>query len=227
MDSRLPVPPTTLAAGQEFQPDQPTTVLTTYYPLVHRLAHGLCAGDAADSATKLALGQSLAVVRRWKSPLEAENWFLRHSILAARQFGKSRFVWIGRISVPPQSQAFFKSFEGLSFQQREAFLLTYGERLDIRRTAIAMDCSTTAVANHLKAATDALSALAGSDYERLKGELLAAYASPPPRGDLTISAAVRRDRHRRLGRAVWRLILAALFIGVAWCVWRVTRMLDY
>jgi DNA-binding CsgD family transcriptional regulator len=202
--------------------------LASYYPLVHRVAHGLCAGEtAANAATKLALGQSLAVVRRWQSPLDAQNWFLRHTILASRHSSKNRTIWNGKGAGQPQAQAFFKTFGELPFQQREAFLLTYGERLDNRRTAIAMDCSTMAVSTHLKAATDTLGVMAGSDYEQLKAQWLAAYASPPPRGDLTVSAAVRRDRRRRWLRLAVRAILLAFILILAFCIWRITKMLDY
>ena len=80
-------------------------------------------------------------------------------------------------------------------QQREAFILHYGERQNSRYLAVAMDCSTEAAANHLKAATDSLRAIAGPEFGPFTAQLAHCYTRLTPSEQLvlpSIKSVVRR-----------------------------------
>jgi DNA-directed RNA polymerase specialized sigma24 family protein len=204
-----------------------TALLTANYPLVHRLAIGLCGEPAAATAlTKTVFTQSAVVVDRWKKPADAERWFLHHTILESRRADRSQPAWLFRGS-QPQLQAFIKAFGALPFQQREAFLLTTGEKLDIRRTAAAMDCSATAVSNHLTAASASLRTIAGPDIEKLSAAMAALYHTPPPPPELIITLTVRRAVRRKMWRRIGAVALAVLLAAAGYLAYRIYGMLDY
>jgi DNA-directed RNA polymerase specialized sigma24 family protein len=199
-------------------------LLTAAYPLVWRLAHGLC-GDSALAAgmTRRLLRRSLDALPKWESDIESQNWFLHHTVLESRHATASSSPWSWAGDANPQALAFMKAFASLPFQQREVFLLCHGENLDPRRIAIAMDCSTTAAGNHLNAATFTLRRLAGEEYDVLLATLIKAYQSPPPPGDLVIAntarAATRRAWRRRILKIFGWILIAAVIVG-GWLLYR-------
>jgi DNA-directed RNA polymerase specialized sigma24 family protein len=202
-----------------------TSLLESHYPRVWRLARGLC-GDAAQSVAKTVLTQSLFIFRRWRNDLEAENWYLHHTVLESRRFPSANTSLIPAAS-PPDLLAFAQSLASLPFQQREAFILTHGEHLDLRRTAVAMDCSQTAAGTHLNAATLTLRKLTAHDYARLVAELFAAYESPPPPGDLVIAYAAKKASRVALWRFTAKIAVIFLLIALAWAAWKIWPLLDY
>jgi DNA-directed RNA polymerase specialized sigma24 family protein len=202
-------------------------LLAAHYSLVHRLAIGLCGEEtAAAPLTKTVFTQSAVVLDRWKNSSDAERWFLRHTILESRRADRSLPAWLFRGN-SPQLQAFIRAFGLLPFQQREAFLLTTGEKLDIRRTAAAMDCSTTAVSNHLTAAIAALRSVAGPDYEKLVKEMAAVYHTPPPPPDLIITLTVRRAARWKMWRRIATVAIVLCLAAAACAAYHIYGMLDY
>jgi DNA-directed RNA polymerase specialized sigma24 family protein len=200
-------------------------LLESHYPRVWRLARGL-RGDAAQSVAKAVLTQSLFIFRRWRNDLDAENWYLHHTILESRRFQSTNTSLIPADS-PPDLLALAQSLASLPFQQREAFILTHGEHLDLRRTAVAMDCSQTAAGTHLNAATVTLRKLADDEYDRLVAQLFAAYATPPPPGDLVIAYAAKKARRIALWQSAAKIAAIFLLIALAWAAWKIWPTLDY
>jgi hypothetical protein len=169
--------------------------------------------------------QSLATLHRWRTEIEADNWFVHHTLLESRNKKSTAWSWCGKEN--PQLLAFARALVNLPFQQKESFLLTHGENLDLRGMAVAMDCSSTAAANHLAAATKTLRAVAALDYERLKLELIAAYLAPPPPPELMIKQSLRTASRRRLGRRVAAFLLIILAALAAYFGYKIFQILDY
>jgi DNA-directed RNA polymerase specialized sigma24 family protein len=204
--------------------------LTARYPRVHRVAFGLC-GDAAlagDIARTIFM-RSLPALPRWRSESEADIWFLHHTLLECRHKNAAAVSTQPALASadPPQVPAFAQALVRLPFQQKEAFLLTHGEKLDIRRTAIAMDCSITATGNHLTAATNRLRAVAGADFDARTNQWVAAYLAAPPTGDLIIRQSFSAAARRRVARAIAGILLAIIASILAYFAHRLWAMLDY
>jgi DNA-directed RNA polymerase specialized sigma24 family protein len=204
--------------------------LTGHYPRVHRLAFGLC-GDAAlaGDITRTIFMRSLPALPRWRSESEADNWFLHHTLLECRHkkaAGGSAQPALAAAD-PPQVPAFAQALVRLPFQQKEAFLLTHGEKLDLRRAAVAMDCSITATGNHLTAATNRLRAVAGADFDARTSQWVAAYLAAPPPGDLIIQQSFSAAARRRIGRAIAGILLAIGASILAFFAHQLWAMLDY
>jgi len=97
--------------------------------------------------------------------------------------------------------AFVSALRQLETQQREAFLLHHCERLNARYSALAMDCSTEAADNHLKAADQSLRLVAGADFDALAKKLADAYAHLAPDPNAAVSeAAIKTGVARRKSR---------------------------
>ena len=104
----------------------------------------------------------------------------------------------------PAYTAFVRAVRGLPQQQAEAYLLHHGERLNERLLGVAMDCSAAAAANHLQAATDALTAMSGGDLGRCTAILVKAYAAlapDPSEATVVVRPSVKRARLRQT--AAW------------------------
>ena len=132
-------------------------LLRAHYRRVYRIACALCGDDdAGKSIVKTVMNQSLRALPHWRGEAQATNWFLHHTILRTREFvpwpnqAGSDPLLRRLIHPSPQYVAFLRAVRNLPPQQREAFLLFRGEKLDTRQVAVAMDCSTTAAANRGK-----------------------------------------------------------------------------
>ena len=92
-------------------------------------------------------------------------------------------------------ETFIRALRALPMQQREAFILMHGEKLDVRAIAVAMDCSVLAAGNHLNEATDRLRHLAGSKLEshasRLASILVHEDVRPRSGSRLAVTRAMR------------------------------------
>jgi hypothetical protein len=128
----------------------------------------------------------------------------------------------------PEYVAFLRAFRNLPQQQREAFVLFRGEKLEPRQVGVAMDCSTAAAINHLAAADKALAAIAVDTFEARAGALLQVYVSLTPPDDLIVGdvgVIARRLGRRKLARVLDRSLAVAILIAVAWIVWRLSKMI--
>jgi DNA-directed RNA polymerase specialized sigma24 family protein len=213
-------------------------LLRAHYPQVCRIAMGVCGREAAGlKAARRVMSQSLRMLPNWKNVTEAGNWFLHHTVLAAREAGSQNPVdapdlhdcLVEHVDRPSTEYlAFIRALRNLQPQQAEAFLLSRGEKLEPRQIAVAMDCSTAAAANHLIAANKTLASIAVPTFDAQAAALARVYASltPPERlivGD--ISTVARRLSRRRLRGLIRNTITLLLLVAIAWIIWRLSRMI--
>ncbi|HWP40420.1 MAG TPA: RNA polymerase sigma factor [Tepidisphaeraceae bacterium] len=216
-------------------------VLAIHYPMVYRIAAGLTGRrDVAQGVVRFVLQQSLRALHLWTDPAAPTRWFYHHTILTIRRAHKHQpdatsDTLLGEPGEPqdqpdPAYLAFVRALRSLPQQQREAFILRHGEKLEIRQIAIAMDCSTLAAANHLQQAEQHLVALAADRYHPHVLRMHRTYQSLHPAEELTIRDVRRRIRRlllpwglkRVLGSIVTLLLLAAALWG-AWWVWKIVQ----
>lgn len=206
-------------------------ILTESFPAVHRIAHALTGEPrAATAVSRHVLRRAVRVMPRWRRGITPENWFYHHTLLVAREAAAQvpppehdLLVTAGPGGTPAYV-AFVRALRGLPGQQMEAFILNHGEKLNSRLLGVAMDCSASAAATHLVAATDALRTIAGKSYEELVPALERAYATLAPPETVVrtsvakqVSAGLWAMRMRRLIRWTVTLVILA---PIGYGVWR-------
>ncbi len=108
-----------------------------------------------------------------------------------------------------------------NINKREPVLLRHGEKLNGRYSALAMDCSTSAAENHLRAAEESLRLVAAGDFDVMLRKMIDAYMHLTPEAEQlkpTVNRVVLQQvLVRRWIRWAWWLaqlaILAALGSG--------------
>jgi len=225
-----------LPRARKMHRDAVETVLRAHYPRVCRIALALCGReDDAKAVVETVVRQSLHALPWWSNAAEATGWFLHHTVLTTRELASNKTpdpsedCLVRTLSnPPPQHVAFVKALRLLPAQQREAFLLFRGEHLEPRQTAVAMDCSTGAAANHHIAANHALTAIAADTFDARVAELVRVYATLTPPQDLTVGdlgSVASKLRRRWLLRFLRRFLLVAALAAVAWMIWQLSRMI--
>ena len=211
-------------------------VLRANYPRICRVSYALCAEqDKGQAAAKTVLRRALPIAWTWEGPVDVAHWLLHHCVQTARQIrGQKEGVDAPAPKpredclafgggLPAEYAAFVKAIRSLPFQQMEAFLLTYGEELDTRGVAIAMDCSTAAAANHLNSARKALATVAGEKYTELTEDVGKVYAALTPKDEMVVEkVATGVSRHlarQRAGKTVKVLGPLLLLSAIALLVW--------
>lgn len=123
---------------------------------------------------------------------------------------KKRGSWPTSLPTPdPQTTASLEFLGNLPVQPRDAFILERIDELDELHAARAMDCSKTALANHLAAADKAFSAAFGDAAESHVKSMRSYADSLDP--DPAISAKREEQRRKRKQRRV--LILILVIVG--------------
>ena len=119
-------------------------------------------------------------------------------------------------------------------QQREAFILHFGEKLDARAIAVAMDCSTGAAQNHLLAAVDQMRVLDVMGFDPNVLRMRSIYENLGPTEQLTIDDIRRRVRTAllpwtlvRAAKKIMKLLLIALLAAVTWLALWTWRIVDH
>jgi len=220
--ARSVVDPETILGAARLRRPEVTRLLSASYPMVYRLISGLTGSEpTATRGARRVVRRSFRAMRRWTAPAQAQQWFIRQSVLMSRHFTakqsrRKRDCLVG--TETGQYAAFVRALRELPYQQAEALLLHYGERLDPRQLAIAMDCSITASGNHLVAGKKQLESLAGDDAQGLWNDLARRYVALEPtptqvrtrlRGPI-----VRNTTVRKLGRILAALTLIATLVAV-------------
>lgn len=202
--------------------------LEELYPAVQRMGYGLSGReDVGRGIVQFVMKQALPRLAGWRDAEEARRWAYHHTVLTGRRAAHHEPSIKGDVLIggdaEPAYVAFVRAVRGLPVQQREAFILHHGEKLSLRESAVAMDCSTSATELHLKLAQRALEPIAGEGFGRMKERLVKAYEALTP-GVETYRPMIRKV----VGQAVWprrvarlvKMILAAgLILGAVW-VWR-------
>jgi DNA-directed RNA polymerase specialized sigma24 family protein len=221
----------TLVRAQRFDRSAAEAVLADSYPAVHRIARGITGREAAARRVVAdVLTRSLRVLPSWRKGVSPENWFYHHTVLTARAAAdgaapgvREDLLAVGFEEPPAEYLAFITALRKLPAQQREAFILHHGERLNDRLLGVAMDCSTSAARTHLHAAMETLNDITGGRVEEAGAQLGRAYARLGPSEQAVlpyvrgrVRAALWRVRVRRFIR---RVILLAILGGIAWAGW--------
>jgi hypothetical protein len=171
----------------------------------------------------LLIRRSLRLLPKWLDPSSPENWFYHHAVLTTRSANvpppedplADPLVLHGPTD-QPAFVAFVRAIRLLPSQQREAFILHHGERLNARMLGVAMDCSMQAADTHLQAASDALNVVSGGDIAPLASLLTRAYAAlqaSEPDVTPTVRVYVRQVRRRILTQRIIRVLIVGLVLG--------------
>jgi DNA-directed RNA polymerase specialized sigma24 family protein len=220
----------TLADARDLKPRALEVLLAEGYAPARRIAHALSGDDrVAAAVAELLVRRSVRMLPRWRDPSSPENWFYHHAVLTTRGVNApppdphDDPLVVHGPSTDPAYVAFVRALRHLFPQQREAFILNHGERLNSRHLGVAMDCSTQAADVHLRAATDALRAVGGERTDELSAALTTAYANlraAQPDPFPAINIHVRRVRRRVWVRRVVRLAVVLAVLGaIGWAGW--------
>lgn len=184
--------------------------------------------DMARDVLRYLLARAVRAWPTWSGMDEQRDWFFHHTLLTVRRARKAPpdpaadLLLRHRGGQAGDYMAFVRALRGLPFQQAEAFLLFDVLGLDLRGSAVTMDLSRTATANHLEAARTTLRSLTGDRYSVLLDEVrIEAHAYAPDELILvpSVESAVRRYLWpRRLKRLATLLVVVAAIVAVyaAW-----------
>jgi DNA-directed RNA polymerase specialized sigma24 family protein len=224
-----------LEDARKLKPAALERLLSEGYAPGRRIADAL-SGDARVGAAvaDILMRRCVRLLPRWHDISNAENWFYHHAVLTTRS-----------ANFPPPADpladplvahgpaddaeyvAFVRAMRKLPVQQREAFILHHGERLNARMLAVAMDCSTQAAATHLNAANDAMKTIAAARIDSLTSLLTRAYADlrdSEPDYLPVVRVHVREARRRVWLRRLMRVAVVALLVAAGACaLWLVRR----
>ncbi len=231
---KLELDPDQVHAASQGNASALTSILCACYPTMARIAVAV-SGDTARGMllVKELVGLSMSAAPKWFDEASPSRWFMHHTILNLRRHPvvcrtDPLLQYADGKDLP--YAAFLRALRKLPPQQIEAFILTHGEKLDSRQLAIAMDCSTTAAANHLIAAEEMLKTVAAADYEERLGEFRKAYDNLSPDAQQVQQYIAGRVRNyvvpREAVRWTKRLIIAAIVIAIAYALWRAFQYMS-
>lgn len=204
--------------------------LTEQYPAIYRIAMALC-GNVQDGKTIVdeMLQRGLRrTASRHRSP--PARWFEHHTVLLTRRapHHSENHASDPLIASSPQATphycAFIKAIRNLPQQKSEAFILYHGGQFDLRRLAVAMDCSTEATRNHLKSAENTLQNITGEAFDQLTGVMQAAFANLLPHQDIYLPS-VKQFIRKKLRRRMFMHIIYALILLAA-CIYGILRFMP-
>jgi DNA-directed RNA polymerase specialized sigma24 family protein len=235
----MPVSDELIAQARKLNRSAAEAVLTDSYAPVWRLSHAMIGkAQPARKVVEQVFRKSLRVMPTWRPGVAPANWFYHHALLSSRMATeppppvKDDLLVISASNPTPDYLAFIGAVRHLPIQQREAFLLHHGEKLNERQLGVAMDSSTTAAANHLRAATATLDTVTSGKAAELAAALSAAYAKLEPT-EKTVVPAIRQQVsraiwRRRIRRLTRRIIWLTLLGAIGYWAWRNrTQFLDW
>jgi DNA-directed RNA polymerase specialized sigma24 family protein len=220
-----------LEAARQGRRSAVVELLAMYYPVVWRMSTGLTGRqDVGRGVTKFLMQRSLKNMPNWKDEGAPTRWFHHHTLLTTRRTYKHSPDG-QHDSLMPESAAdvryaaFIRALRALPMQQREAFILAHGEKLDVRAIAVAMDCSVLAAGNHLNEATDRLRQLDAVNLDAHVLRLSKIYRTLGPDEELAITDIRRRVKQFYfpwlIAGIARRVLAVALVIGAIWATYRV------
>jgi DNA-directed RNA polymerase specialized sigma24 family protein len=224
-NASMPAAPELLASAQKYRQSAVGALMAAYWPVVHRVAYGLC-GDprAAEQVVDRVMSRALHALPKWRDDTAADRWFYHYTVLETRRYPNNGAA--PHDPLLPQSPvqiaeytAFVKALRVLPSQQQEALILNHGEHLNPRYLGIAMDCSSAAAANHLREGTLQLEQMVGENAPKLMAELERIYRDLSPPADRVRPEIRRRLRRFLLPRRLRRWIVLVLLAAIAWAIW--------
>jgi DNA-directed RNA polymerase specialized sigma24 family protein len=232
----MPVDADLVADARKLKPGAVREILKREVTPVYRIAYALAGRwDVGRGIARFVLNRSVRMMPKWEVDDDPANWYHRFTVMTSRRGAHHRpeastDVLVQQAAPPASAEyvAFVSALRHLEPQQREAFLLWHGEKLNPRYCALAMDCSTEAAQNHLKAAEDAMRLVAGGRYEQLVKQLEDAYAHLTPEADQlvpTVNTVVfRQVRLRRLLKRVFLVLELIALAALAWGGWKIYQV---
>jgi DNA-directed RNA polymerase specialized sigma24 family protein len=230
------VTPELLAAARKGKRDAVVELLAMHYGVVWRMATGLTGrADVGRGVVKFVMQRSLRAMSHWKEEGAPARWFHHHTVLTTRRTAKHRpdtvnDTFINHAAGDVQYAAFVRALRALPMQQREAFVLSTGEKFNTRQLAVAMDCSIVAADNHLREATERLRELAADKFDAHAARMALAYQKLAPDEELAIQNLRKRVGRivlpwiiRRIFSAILALILLAAAAWGGWWAWQIVR----
>lgn len=212
-------------------------LLSLHYPIVWRMAAALAGrADVGRGTTRFLMHRSLSAMSAWKDETAPTRWFHHHTVLTTRrtyqhQPDAATDTLLGEGANDPAYVAFIRGLRSLPMQQREAFILCHGEKLDIRAAAVAMDCSMLAAGNHLREASDRLRALAPEEFDARAQRMAEAYRTLTPDKELSVQEVRERVRRFiapwRFKRMLGKLVSLLLIVAAAWGLYWAYRIAEH
>jgi DNA-directed RNA polymerase specialized sigma24 family protein len=216
-----------LAKARAMNPAALGALLSSGYAASHRISLALCGNEGvAQAVANRLVRRAMVMLPRWRDISSQENWFVHHAVLTTRGANVSPpadplldpLVLHSEAANEPAYAAFVRAIRQLHPQQREAFILHHGERLNPRMLSVAMDCSTGAARMHLQVADDHMSAVSGGrgrghDLSAMLTRAYAAMSVAMPPAERFVRVEVRRLRWRRFLRRVVRTCMTLLVLG--------------
>jgi DNA-directed RNA polymerase specialized sigma24 family protein len=209
-------------------------LLTIYYPVVWRVAVGLTGReDVGKGIVRHLMQRSMRAMPTWKDEGAPTRWFGHHTVLTSRRTLKHKpepttDALLGPGPNDPTYVAFVRAIRTLPMQQKEAFILHFGEKLDARAVAVAMDCSVGAVQNHLLAAVEQMRALDAQGFDPNVLRMRSIYQNLGPTEQVTIDDIRQRVRSALLpwtlahaSKIILLLILLGMMIWLGLWTWRI------
>jgi DNA-directed RNA polymerase specialized sigma24 family protein len=219
------------ARAKKLQREALEKLVESVYPGVCRIAYGLSGReDMGHGIVRFVINHSLQQLAQLRDAAEARRWYYHFTVLVCRRGRKHEprpeqdtlVAKSGEVSAA--YVAFVKGLRVLPFQQREAYLLTFGEQLLYRDVATAMDCSIAAVEVHLGVAQQTLRAMSGDGYEKMNERLTRTWGNLSPREEAiqpSVSKLIKRLMWpRRLKRILKIAATIAIVTALAYVAWR-------
>jgi len=219
------------ARAKKLDRDALEKLVESVYPGICRIAYGLSGrADVGHGIVRFVINHSLQQLQQLRDAAAAQRWFYHFTVLVSRR---------GRKHEPKAEQdtlvensgevsaayvAFIRGLRALPFQQREAYLLTFGEQLLYRDVATGMDCSIAAVEVHLQVAEQTLRAMTGDGYEKMKERLTRAWGNLSPREEAvhpSVKGLIKKLMWPRRIKRILKIVVAlAIVVGLAYAAWR-------
>ncbi|HZZ43518.1 MAG TPA: sigma factor-like helix-turn-helix DNA-binding protein [Tepidisphaeraceae bacterium] len=195
-------------------------MLLEYYPFVSRVILALVGReDVAGGVVRYVMRRSLKMLPKWEHGGDPGRWYGHHAVISARRAAghgvDAKRDTLGGPKPQAKYMAFVRALRDLPFQQREALVLHDCEGLDLRQTAVAMDCSTQAAGNHLEAGKRQLQLIAGRDFEGLMAAMKRTYAGLAPAEELRVPMTRKYMRRYLWPKRIRRVVMILLILVIA------------
>lgn len=231
------VEPHIIAGAKKLRPAAVSELLQSQVAQVYRISYALAGRwDSGKALARFVMNRSVTMMPKFDPDDDPANWFHRFTVMTSRRGtspppAAAKDVLVEQADAPDTAYiAFVSALRQLNPQQREAFLLWHGEKLNPRYCALAMDCSTEAAENHLRAAEQSMHLVAGPAYEALLGKLIDAYQHLTPETDQlkpTVNGVVfRRVKLRRVWRIIVTFVALIVMIVSLWGAWKIYHYLQ-